>query len=43
MMKNGSFRQCQVGLVVHLCLSSVSLVSCYLAVRHQLPMEPLAL
>ncbi|CAK8989105.1 unnamed protein product [Durusdinium trenchii] len=24
----------QVGLVVHFCLSSISLVSCYLAVRH---------
>mmetsp|Transcript_52053 Transcript_52053/g.63750 ORF Transcript_52053/g.63750 Transcript_52053/m.63750 type:complete len:112 (-) Transcript_52053:35-370(-) len=31
----------QVGLVVHFCLSSISLVSCYLAVRHQLPMDHL--
>ncbi|CAJ1369006.1 unnamed protein product [Effrenium voratum] len=31
----------QVGLVVHFCLSSVSLVSCFFAVRHQLPVEKL--
>lgn len=31
----------QVGLVVHFCLSGISLVSCYLAVRHQLPMDHL--
>jgi len=30
-----------VGLVVHFCLSGISLVSCYLAVRHQLPMDHL--
>ena len=31
----------EVGLVVHFCLSGISLVSCYLAVRHQLPMDHL--
>ena len=31
----------EVGLVVHFCLSGISLVSCYLAVRHQLPMDNL--
>eukprot|EP00439_Symbiodinium_sp_Y106_P034983 s4335_g4.t1 len=31
----------QVGLVVHFCLSGISIFSCYLAVRHQLPMDRL--
>ncbi|CAE7322244.1 FAM210B [Symbiodinium sp. CCMP2592] len=31
----------QVGLVVHFFLSGISIFSCYLAVRHQLPMDRL--
>ncbi|CAE8623798.1 unnamed protein product [Polarella glacialis] len=31
----------KVGLVVHICLSSLSLVSCYTAVRCQLPVDRL--
>eukprot|EP00931_Biecheleriopsis_adriatica_P108384 TRINITY_DN82696_c0_g1_i1.p1 TRINITY_DN82696_c0_g1~~TRINITY_DN82696_c0_g1_i1.p1 ORF type:complete len:118 (+),score=25.67 TRINITY_DN82696_c0_g1_i1:44-397(+) len=38
-LRDTLLRYGKVGLVVHICLSSISLGSCYAAVRYQLPVD----